>query len=781
MEDVGVKAVVENTQGFLRDMKKVNTSVDGLVEKILDLGVEMADKVGSEIFTDQMLNVAGAVSNIHPAVKVAIEVLGWLWNDIKRLARDIKSVLVTAFNLAISAIKFFSKVVKTALSFALAPFKSVLGAIANSLRRVGEIASGILIANTIRKLADTIKDMASSALEAAINFQTLEVRLIGLAARQVLNEGKIEDFSTALGKAGGMAKGLLDWVIKLSLRAPISRDAIANTLTMATSYGLGAEAAKDMTKAVLDFSSGMGLSDVAMRRIIENFGQMIQQGKITSMELRDMGRGAFVPVNDLLNRTAELLGMTADEFDGTAGSINAFAAKAGLDPTMVIMEAFIALVDEEFQGAMERMGATIQGLRERFKNLTGAIFGLNVLKPALDLLGETIGRIFDKIAESDRIQIISEGIGDALKGIVENLLGEMPTVETIVDRIGDVLGKVWFALRKFQRGDIMGGLADLGVPQSFLDFLVKAQAFKEEKLIPFINNLVTAFTNLKDWWDENGSTVMEALRAAAGEILGAVGLGGKKGPPPSDRRDDPRRPSEEGKKPWYEAIQDLDVAVVVTKINELKDSILLLITKLTELKDWVIENQDFLGLLGTAFIVARYPVLSFIAFLGALMYKLIVMGGKIVTWIWEGMKTVWDESVVPWWEETAWPGLLEWIEGTAEDAPDWFNAGADIAANILLGLQDGWAKLWTWAVEQWQLLMDLFTWDNLGGMNLPTVMRPGNDYPGTYDPANAPPGHPQSSNNTTTNYNLDVEANYNLGQPPADLADDLATLLAGLV
>ena len=85
MEDVGVKAVVENTQGFLRDMKKVNTSVDGLVETILDLGVEMADKLGSEIFTDQMLNVAGAVSNIHPAVKIAIEVLKLLWNDIKRL------------------------------------------------------------------------------------------------------------------------------------------------------------------------------------------------------------------------------------------------------------------------------------------------------------------------------------------------------------------------------------------------------------------------------------------------------------------------------------------------------------------------------------------------------------------------------------------------------------------------------------------------------------------------------------------------------------------------
>lgn len=721
MEDVGVKAVVENTKSFLGDMRKMNLSVDGFVDEILNLGVKLADTTGSEMFTDSILGAAGAVSNFHPAVKIAIEAIVLLGKDIKRLAGDIKTVFVKAFELAKVALKAFGKVIK----FVFSPAKSIVDAFVSSLRRIGEIATGILIANTVRKLADTISGMATSALDAAINFQTLEVRLKGLAARQIFNDEGVQDFGMALDMATGKAADLLDWVIDLSLKAPISTEAIANTLTLATSYGLAEDAAKDMTKAVLVFASGMGLTDLAQRRIIENYGQMIQQGKITSMEMRDMARGAFVPVGDLLQRTADLLGMTADEFDGTAGSVNKFAEEKGLDSVMTFMQAFIDMTETEFSGAIERMGATIQGLRQRFKNLTGAIIGLNILKPSLDLLGASISKIFDKIAESEKIQIISKEIGEGLKEMVEDLLGEMPSVEVIVSKIETALENVRDALGMFREGDLAGGLATLGVPQSLIDFIGLIQGFTaSEEMTSFLDNINKAFNNLKTFWDTNKETIMEALRVAAGEIFDAIGI-----EMPEDAGG--------GILAWTE---NLDVEAVIQKITDVKNGILGFIAAIQNIPVIWEENKWVFVAIGAAFFALRYPLLT-------------LMG------LFFGFPAIVGNAA-----RKATEKIME---------TDWFQTGADAMAEFLNGLIDGFAKLWAWAVEKARALAALFSpYTGGGGGGGGTTT---NSMEGMQTTISTPTSH------NTTNYNFDVAASYGRTQSPATLRDDVAVLMSKLL
>jgi len=606
MKEVGVEAVVKNLNGFLSGMRKMTGAAEGFSEELLDFGAKLSG-IGIEDFSDGILNLAGSIASGEAAMAAINPVTAMFGLAFFEMGREIKSVSRIIQNYLIPAFNFLKEIVGNVIRIALEPFKAAWKAITGTIRRVAEIASGILIAGTIRKLGEVIREAGQSALEAGINFQVMMVRLEGLAARQALNSGAAENFSEALGMAGVKSKELLDWVVDLSLTAPISTNAIADTLTLATSYGLAEDAAKDMTTAVLNFASGMGLSDIAQRRIIENFGQMIQQGKITSMELRDMGRGAFVPVNDLLNRTAELLGMTADDFDGTAGSINEFAGENGLDAVKASMQAFIDLSNQEFQGAIERMGNTISGLRTRFKNLINSIVGLNILQAPLELIGEKIGEIFTALGGDEELQEITTGIGETLKGMVEDLLGDLPSVETIVETIKGAIQTISDALVQIREGDLRGALETLGVPEDFLNFIDRIKEITEsEGFQTFVDNITTGFSNIKTFWEQNKEPIIEAVMIAVGEIAEALGI------------ELPESPGETFLK-WT---QNLDATKIVDTVNAVKDAVIKFIEKVEELIPKIQELIPHVLNLAYAYLILKHPLLA----LGMGLLKMKVTG-----------------------------------------------------------------------------------------------------------------------------------------------------------
>lgn len=736
MEDVGLRAVVENVTGFVRDMKRIGGLTEDFAEKIFDLGTQIGSS-GLESFGMQALSASEGLASLNPYAMLAMIAVKELGREIGSVASSIKNAFVFAINLAISILKILKNTVITIINVALSPFRKAWDMISNTLSRIFTIATGILTANTIRRLGQVISEAGQQALEAGINFQVLQTRLLGLAARQILNEDETLTFADALGTATDKSKQLLDWVVKLSLTAPISTDAIANTLTLATSYGLAEDAAKDMTTAVLTFSSGMGLTDLAQRRIIENFGQMIQQGKLTSQELRDMGRGAFVPVNDLLNRTAELLGMTADEFDGTAGSINAFAAKAGLDPTMAIMEAFIDLTEEEFPGAIKRMGSTIQGLRQRFSNLVDSIIGLNVLKPSLDLLGQTIGNLFDKIAESGLIQTTSEAIGKSLSFLVEDLLGSLPSAEEMVSKIEGFLAKILMALGQIRNGDYLGALATIGVPQGLLDFIDKMVNWKNTDFGIWIGNLKDTFDTLKNWWDENGDTIKEAALIAIGRIADALGLGGLA------EKLTPENPIENYLKFKDVGGEGPDVDKIVETIENITNKILFFIELVQNLPNIFQELAPHFLFLAELFLLLTHPLLGLIALL------------PVTAFLFGDM-------------------LENMVKNFAEKWPEFKQGGKDLIQGLLSGISDWWIdKVLPWAEDAINAFIDLipeFVREKLGIEHVNFTA------PRRVDA----PVRPSSNTNNSKTYNINVDANYSRIQSPAGIGDDLSVLLSGI-
>lgn len=168
-----------------------------------------------------------------------------------------------------------------------------------SVVHVAEYAIGGLLKDAVEGAITFLGDLGSAALTSGENLQTLEIRLNGLNTAQFIQAG--QDQVAAMNSASQATQEQIDWLQKLSAQTSFSPDEIANTYTLARTYDFTDEQARQLTESIINFTAGMGLSDEAIKRIIINLGQMQQQGKVTQRDLNDLARGAFVPVNEILN------------------------------------------------------------------------------------------------------------------------------------------------------------------------------------------------------------------------------------------------------------------------------------------------------------------------------------------------------------------------------------------------------------------------------------------------------------------------------------------------
>ncbi|MEE9568218.1 MAG: tape measure protein, partial [Candidatus Binatia bacterium] len=293
----------------------------------------------------------------------------------------------------------------------------------------GSVLGGILASKAILFIGAQITKVATEALRAASAFQTLEIRFEGLIAREIakdfkLTTGELLDMEDALVQARQPAQELLEWIKQIAVTTPFTVENLSQTLATAQAMGFTTDRAKEVTTAVGNFTAGMGLTDEVMQRVIYNLGQMQQQGKVTGTELRDLARGAFVPVTDVLERMQENLGETTMDFD-------AFRKKAakgafGVEP---FIEAFVQMANEDFPGAMERMSMTWQGVTGNIKDFIGAVLGV-------DLLGPVVNRFTENAAQWLQDMMTPE-MRDQFKVWGQNLLEVFDTVSA---GVGAVVG-----------------------------------------------------------------------------------------------------------------------------------------------------------------------------------------------------------------------------------------------------------------------------------------------------------------------------------------------------
>ena len=214
-----------------------------------------------------------------------------------------------------------------------------------------------------------------------------------------------------------------------------------------------------------------------MERIIYNFAQMRQAGKVTGTELRDLARGAFMPVNDILNEAAKQLGIAADQMD----EFRAAAADGTID-VETFFDAFITVANRDFPDAARRLNNTFEAVRDNVKDLFRTLVGWNILKPAFDSIARSAQKLIDAIYTPEVVRA-TKIIGISLKYVVDmvqmamhNLMMTarqmflalglgLPTLENLVKsmvKFGGSIVKISFMIQNFVLKNLMPTIRSIG-------------------------------------------------------------------------------------------------------------------------------------------------------------------------------------------------------------------------------------------------------------------------------------------------------------------------------
>lgn len=284
---------------------------------------------------------------------------------------------------------------------------------------IAEVALGVLLRDAINAVIGFLKDLIGEIIDAGAEFQTLQLRLERLNFNTLIDSGM--EFNKAMAESVRITQEQIVWLQKLAALSPYDAQDIANTFTLARAYGMTADEAQRLTQNIIDFASGMGLGNTEMERIIINFGQLIQQNKLNAQDLRDLARGAFVPINDILERMAKNMGITVEELNKMRAS-----GKLGGDAVKNFIEAFNELVEERFVGAAEKMSRTIQGATANFKDLFKSIIGFYVIKPLFDTIGGAIADFVNAVVSDkdrwDAITLAADKLGKSINYILQMII-----------------------------------------------------------------------------------------------------------------------------------------------------------------------------------------------------------------------------------------------------------------------------------------------------------------------------------------------------------------------
>lgn len=382
-------------------------------------------------------------------------------------------------------------------------FEGLTGGIAafsREILNVAEVALGVLFARAVEFVIGKIKELISATIDAGAEFQTMSLRLNRLNLNSAISSGL--EYNDAIKEATRLTQEQLEWIQKLAVQTPYDAQDVANVFTLARSYGFASKEAQGLTQDITDFAAGMGLGNTEIRRIIVNFGQMAQQGKVTQRELNDLARGAFVPVNDVLKEMQEQTGLTGkafDDFKKTGEGVQAF------------FTAFSSLIEERFQGAAQDMARTFQGATANAQDFVKSILGFNVVKPVLDVVGGKIADTLNALTSEGNFEAINNSakrLGLAFSRLLSDILGgETLDTDSIVDGIVKALDKITTWINTHGK-DIKKFFQDIG-------------KFIQSRVVPFVQNLVDKFNLIKDWVTNN-KPLIEGFFKSLGDIISTV-------------------------------------------------------------------------------------------------------------------------------------------------------------------------------------------------------------------------------------------------------------------
>jgi tape measure domain-containing protein len=337
-----------------------------------------------------------AINALTGVIGVVLTALGSLWSIFSK-------IVTVAFNVGKTIISWVVNGLKQLVSI---PYNFIVGGLKGiwqSIQRIGEIAIGMNLSNLIWNLGTKLKDLGMMAVNAASDFQLLRIRMVGLIQRE-LAETKNIPFTDSLAEASEKAEELIGWVSQLAVKSKFGADEIANIFTLSMAYDMTAKEAQELTIATVNFATGMGLGNEQITRIVENFGQMKAAGKITGTELRDLARGAFMPINRVLEIMGENLGLDVDKTKNLRKELMDMSAD-GTANADDFFKAFIKLSGRDFPDAIGKASKSLATVISNTQDFIKSVIGWRVITPTLDIISDRMSSFVEKLMTPEVINL----------------------------------------------------------------------------------------------------------------------------------------------------------------------------------------------------------------------------------------------------------------------------------------------------------------------------------------------------------------------------------------
>lgn len=295
------------------------------------------------------------------------------------------------------------------------------------------VGIGFGVVNTLQRVAEAIANLGREALNSIRFFETFTVSVQSAIATQIRFKDNTISMTDALAQSVRPARAILRALEQLAVFSPFTTEQVGLAFRTATAYGFTAEQALNLTRVLVDFTSGAGLTGDELARIALALSQVSARGKLAGEEVRQLAN-AGVPIIDILAKAlgkakGEILQMIKD------GKILAGTAIPAILKHMKQWEGSGKRLAETFTGLLSSLtdikqiafrdffGGAFAPLRPVLQELVDFL-NSDQFKGTLIVAGELIGK---------GIAVAVETARSAIGGLIQSFQSLSPeTKQTII-------------------------------------------------------------------------------------------------------------------------------------------------------------------------------------------------------------------------------------------------------------------------------------------------------------------------------------------------------------
>lgn len=272
---------------------------------------------------------------------------------------------------------------------------------------IGAVAIGLFV-----ELKNSLVGLVQESYQAIQFFEGFRLSLQTVVAAELVAADGTLKFADALELGQDKARAFELILGDLAIKSKFTTQQIATGFQTAISQGFDPDVALRVTKALVDFTSGRGLSAEKLNSIALALAQIQSRGKLSAQEINQLSE-AGVNVKQILEQAFKKTPVELQQLieDG-------LGAKA-------VLEAIIGTMERDFAGAAERSQNTLSGLISSLIDLKErgqALFFDKVFSPSIPILQELVAKLASPEFTAT-LTVIADLIGNKIAGAILYLRG----------------------------------------------------------------------------------------------------------------------------------------------------------------------------------------------------------------------------------------------------------------------------------------------------------------------------------------------------------------------